>query len=177
MRKVIFLVVAISFLIADDDGGFFDLFERKKGVEPIKNELYSNECGSCHFAYQPGLLPKRSWRKMMQPQELEDHFGDDAWLPEDIRLEVERILLEKSADTSSYKRSKKIMASIRESEAPLRISRTRYLDRKHDEIPKRLVVQEEVKSFSHCAKCHTEAEKGIYDDDDVDIPNYGRWDD
>jgi hypothetical protein len=28
-------------------------------------KLYLNECGSCHTAYAPGLLPARSWKRML----------------------------------------------------------------------------------------------------------------
>ena len=28
--------------------------------------LYTKECGSCHMAYQPQFLPKRSWEKTMK---------------------------------------------------------------------------------------------------------------
>ena len=179
MRKIVLLLLTTILLTADSDDRWAlgDYFKRKKGVEPVKNELYQEECGSCHFAYQPGLLPKRSWKKMMKISELENHFGDDAYLEEDYRVEIENFLVKNSADDSWYKRSRKIMASIREDEAPLRISETRYFERKHDEIPKRLVKQKEVRSFSHCSKCHESADKGIYDDDSVNIPNYGRWDD
>ncbi|MBT6616074.1 MAG: cytochrome C, partial [Deltaproteobacteria bacterium] len=31
--------------------------------------------------------------------------------------------------------------------------------------------------LSNCTSCHKEAEKGIFDDDTVLIPGYGRWDD
>lgn len=176
MKKIVLLITLSAFLMADG-WVLFDFFKSKKGVEPLKNELYKEECGSCHFAYQPGLLPKRSWKKMMEEKELENHFGDDAWIEKDLRDAIEKFLVEGSADDSWYKRSRKIMASIKENETPLRISETRYFERKHEEIPKRLVKQKEVKSFSHCGKCHKGAKKGLYDDDNVNIPNYGKWDD
>ncbi len=48
------------------------------GVRAVDNPLYAAECGGCHFAYQPGLLPEASWRKMMGS--LADHFGENAEL-------------------------------------------------------------------------------------------------
>ncbi len=51
---------------ADDEGfsSFFNSFFGKElDVAPVKNALYLEECGACHFAYQPGLLPSRSWKK------------------------------------------------------------------------------------------------------------------
>ncbi len=39
--------------MADDDYG---TSRRGPDVAPVKHALYRDECGSCHFAYQPGLL-------------------------------------------------------------------------------------------------------------------------
>ena len=38
---------------------------RSTGVAPVTNALYAEECGSCHFAYPPGLLPASSWQQVM----------------------------------------------------------------------------------------------------------------
>jgi len=35
----------------------------------------------------------------------------------------------------------------------------------------------DVKSLSHCNKCHTKAAEGNYDNDTVSIPNYPDWKD
>ncbi len=40
-----------------------------------ENPLYSEECGACHLAYPPSLLPQASWRGIMDG--LADHFGED----------------------------------------------------------------------------------------------------
>jgi hypothetical protein len=83
-----------------------------------------------------------------------------------------------AADDSSYKRSKKIMLSLEDDQAPLRITQTRYIRRKHNEIPERMITgNDEVKALSYCDRCHTQAERGSYDDDEVRIPGYGRWED
>ncbi len=53
-----------------------------------------------------------------------------------------------------------------------------YFRREHDEIPPRLVRNnEEVGSFSNCQACHRNAETGIYNEHQVVIPGVGRWDD
>lgn len=173
MRLFFFGILWASALFAGD---WTEIFERKNGIEPVTNTAYNKACGDCHFAYQPGWLPARSWEKMMEPKELENHFGDNAEMEEDERLEMLKFLVENSAETSRYKRSKKILASIKEGESPLRISETRYLARKHEKIPQKLIKQEKVKSLAHCNRCHEGADKGNFDDDDVIIPNYGRWD-
>jgi len=175
----VLLMLAGTSVSHADDGGFFSsftsFFDRKKEVMPVKNEVYNEECGDCHFHYQPGFLPEASWRKLMAAKALEDHFGENAELDEDVRSEMETFLVNHSADKSSFKRSKKVMASLKDGEAPLRITDVRYIRRKHHEIPEKLIKQKKVKSLSYCDACHTKADEANYDDDTVVIPNHGNW--
>jgi hypothetical protein len=63
-------------------------------------------------------------------------------------------------------------------EAPLRITEVRYIKRKHHEIPEKMITgNKDVKSLSYCDACHTQANKGVYDEDTVKIPNYPNWED
>ena len=39
-----------------------------------ENALYKQECSSCHFLYHPGLLPERSWERVMNGTD--KHFGE-----------------------------------------------------------------------------------------------------
>lgn len=148
----------------------------KRGVAPALNENYINECASCHFGYQAGLLPNRSWEKIMGG--LEDHFGTDASLePEDVQT-ILKYLVDNSAEKfTNYKRSKRINNSISRYSTPIAITKTPYIVKKHDDIPSKLITQKEVSSLANCKACHTTADKGIYGERDINIPNYGRWDD
>ncbi|MFQ5469508.1 MAG: diheme cytochrome c [Gammaproteobacteria bacterium] len=148
----------------------------QRDVATVENTQYRDECGSCHMAYQPGLLPERSWKKMMS--QLDDHFGENAELDDVDRLSLERYLVENAADRSNFRRSNSIVKSIKKKHTPLRISETRYFVRKHDEVPVRAVGKKaKVKSFSQCQLCHQRADQGFYNEDEVRIPGYGRWDD
>ncbi len=154
--------------------GWFE--QSKLDVAPVNNQLYQDECGGCHFAYQPGLLPEKSWRKMMVG--LEDHFGDNAELDVETQNSLLDYLVVNSADKSNYKRSKRIMGSLRQGEVPLRISDTVYFKRKHDEIAMRHVTgNKDVGSYSNCNACHAEADTGSYNEDEINIPGVGRWED
>ena len=147
-----------------------------RDVAVADNKQYLEECGACHFAYQPGLLPVRSWDRVMAG--LEDHFGDNAELdPADTAL-LTAWLKANAADTSDYRRSRSFATSVAANEAPLRITATRYFERKHDEIPARLVTgNPEVGSYSACQSCHTNADQGRYNEHEVRIAGYGQWDD
>ena len=146
------------------------------GVKPVDNQLYIKECGSCHFAFQPGLLPQRSWVKMMD--NLENHFNTDATLEKEDHNAILTYLKANSSDNAmEYKRSRKMTNSIRANETPLKITEVSYFIRKHREVPARFIKQKEVGTLSNCMACHTTADKGIYSERAIKIPNYGRWDD
>lgn len=174
MKKIFLMVfILVCSLFGDDDYYFF---KSSSGVKPVSDEIYMNECASCHFGFQPGLLPKRSWIKMMGT--LEDHFGTDASLDEKDREYILKYLVDNSADNvSGYKRSRKMDSSIPRYDTPIKITDVPYFKREHNEIPKRLITQKEVGSLSNCTACHTSAKKGIYSERAIKIPNYGRWDD
>ena len=175
MRYIFTLILIFSFSFSSDDYGFN--FFSKSGVKHVDNELYENECSACHFAYQPGLLPSKSWELVMN--NLENHFGSDASVDEEDFDILYKYIMDNSAQKSmNYKRSRKIAASMSYTTKPInRITNTPYIVRKHDEIPSRLIEQEEVKGLFNCTACHTTAKKGIYKERDIMIPNFGRWDD
>jgi mono/diheme cytochrome c family protein len=156
--------------------GRYKLFKRSATVPAATNKLYATECGSCHFAYQPGWLPVRSWQKMMG--ELDQHFDENAELDQESRDAITKYLATEAADVKPNRKSRKILRSIRDNDAPQRISTLRYMLRKHDEIPKRLMEDNaKVGSAANCAACHTEASAGHFNEHGVKIPGYGPWDD
>lgn len=161
----------------DKEGRFFDWAKMSKsGVIPVTNEVYKEECGSCHMAYSAGLLPADSWKKLML--NLGNHFGDNAELELTTRKALLSYLIENSADNSEYRRSEKIMGSIGINKVVDRITQTPYFIRKHDEIPKRFITENtKVSSLSQCESCHQNADKGSFDEDEVSIPGIGRWED
>lgn len=180
MKKTVLLfVLMIAPVTSAMASDFLGFIPRHKGVDPVVNERYSESCGECHFAYQPGLLPSRSWKKLMAPESLEDHFGENAELPEKERLAVLKFLTDNAAETTwHYKRSIKINRSIPENETPIRIIDVPYIKKKHIDIPRKMVQDNsKVRGLSYCNRCHTAADKGVFDSDTVDIPNFRNWDD
>lgn len=180
LPAVMLAVSGTAFSDDDDDekGGFFGRWfgGSKPGVAPVENPQYLEECGGCHFPYQPGLLPARSWTKMMAG--LENHFGENAELPAEDAEVIEGYLVKNAADQSNYKRSQKIMKNMRPGDTPLRISETRYFTKKHDELSRKMVQgNPEVGSFSKCGACHAQAAKGSFEENEIRIPGFGRWED
>jgi len=155
-----------------DDG----LFTRVADIRPVANKLYANECGACHFAYQPGWLPAGSWRRIMNT--LDDHFGENAELDNQTRDDIARYLVANAADSAPNRQSRHVFGSLGSGELPLRISELRYIRHAHDEIPRRLIEgNPKVRSRANCQACHRQADKGYFDEHGVSIPGYGWWDD
>jgi hypothetical protein len=159
--------------MADED----EYWERTRDVAVVANPVYKDECGSCHMAYPPGLLPGRSWEKMMAG--LEDHFGENAELDSATAAELTRYLVEHSADAEpQYRRSRHITRDLSSESVPLRITELAYFRHEHDEIPARLVTANpKVNSFSNCNACHQKAELGSFSEREINIPGHGKWDD
>jgi hypothetical protein len=153
---------------------FFDLDGfRGIGVVPVDDDQYKEECGSCHFAYQPGFLPARSWEKMLTPAALHNHFGEVADLDQGTLNAIRKYAVANASDNAYHKLSRKVNASLNDDEAPLRITEVRFIKRKHADIPEKMVKgNKDVKSLSNCDACHTGASKGIFKSDTVSIPNY-----
>jgi len=163
--------------ISAEQGFFGRTFsvERHKEVAAVNNKAYADECSSCHYAYPPGLLPEASWRKLLAPLALSDHFGENIEMKEAVRVEVLDYAVKHAADQAAEKRSRKIMSSLGTA-APLRISEVSYIKRKHSEIPEQLIKgNAKVNSLAQCDTCHTDAKNGNLDDDTVVIPGDGRW--
>jgi hypothetical protein len=169
------LLAVVGAVLGDDDEGEH---RGRSGpdVTPVSNDLYAKECGACHYAYPPGLLPARSWQKLMA--NLSDHFGENAELaPEDLRTLTD-YMVNNAADKANTRLSARIARSLPSGEAPLRISEVRYIAHEHDELPARMVTENpQVKSLSQCNACHRRADAGSFNEHDIDIPGYGRWED
>ncbi len=163
----------------DDEHGHWERnnpFKPTLDVAPAADPLYRDECGGCHMAYPPGLLPARSWRAILYG--LDEHFGDDAGLEAATALKIGEYLLANSADKSTHRRSIKIMRRLSKGETPLGISQMRYFKHKHDEIPRGWVTNNErVASLSNCPACHGQAESGSFRESEIVIPGHGPWDD
>ena len=137
------------------------VFKREKTVGVVENAVYQKECGSCHFAFQPALLPSGSWKKLMAG--LEDHFGDNATLDAATGQEITDYLVKNAAEFSNSKRSYKILRSLKGTE-PLRITEVPYIKQEHHEISPRTLERKKITSLANCNVCHQQAAKGIYED-------------
>ncbi len=177
----LFTLGAAGVAFGDDDGDDRrgKRSQPRADFAPLTNAAYGEECGSCHMAYQPGLLPARAWTAIMSPDGLSNHYGDDASLTDELRNEIGAYLTANAADRSGGKRASKFAESRAGADGGLpRISESPYFVKEHDEIPARLIKDNpEVGSLSKCNACHRGAAEGDYSERQINIPGYGPWED
>jgi hypothetical protein len=130
-------------------------------------ELYASECGSCHLAYPPGLLPARSWTALLGG--LDDHFGENAEVDEATRAQLAQLPRSWAAEASGGKRSARVLRSVGGT-TPLRITELASWRREHDELSAAVFRRKAVGSAANCTACHREAEQGVFEEDAVRIP-------
>lgn len=178
LAAALILLLAPACVLADDD------HERERGkhasghageggkhsLPAVSNAVYGRECGGCHFAYQPGLLPARSWQRLVAS--LPGHFGEEVSLSAEDKREIGRYLAANAADRSSARLTGKIIESLGGA-TPLRITELPYIRHKHEEDVSPAVLKRPSigGSLANCAACHTGAARGVYDEDTVRIPN------
>jgi len=134
----------------------------------VANAKWKAECSSCHMLYHPGMLPEKSWRKLMAG--LDKHFGENASLDPLTQEEILHFLAANSADKQENRRSRRIAQSIPANIVPLRITETDYFIARHDEVSAATFKRKSIGSASNCIACHKNAEKGDFSESQIRIP-------
>lgn len=140
----------VSPALADDDW-----------FPPVADAIVEAECGACHLAFSPAMLPVRSWQAIMSG--LADHFGEDASLDAESVSHIENYLGAHAADSSS--RYREVLRGLSSADAPLRISDLPWWIREHDEVRPTAFDDPKVGSKANCVACHRGAASGWYEDD------------
>lgn len=130
--------------------------ERLRPATP--NASYQQECGGCHVAYPPALLPAVSWQRIVAG--LDQHYGSDASLDPGTAQALTRWLV---LNAGSGRR-------MRDAPPEDRITRSTWFQRKHDELPAGVWQRPAIKSPANCAACHSGAEQGDFNEHRVRVP-------
>lgn len=136
--------LAAALLLLAAAGGSPALADGTERVPPVSHAATQKECGECHMAFQPALLPAMSWNRIMDG--LSDHFGDRATLPDAVAADI-RTYLARNAGRGDGRL--------------LRITEQRWWLHEHDfrVDPWR---RKEVGSKANCEACHRLAGTGDY---------------
>jgi hypothetical protein len=165
MKTFISVVVAITLIpiaaLADDHkgGNKYGGEDRGKPLQPTTlNVMWQKECGSCHLAFIPGLLPAESWRKLMAG--LDKHFATDASLTVPESNEITDFLVKNASNRWTA------------ATAPLRISETQWFMARHSsrEVDPAVWKRASVKSPANCQACHPAADKADFNEKSIKIP-------
>jgi len=144
-------------------GSFINLGAHAEGgaiVPPIEHAATLKECGACHLAFPPQMLPARSWRKLMG--DLANHFGENASLPEATRAEITAYLTANAGDAAISKNGRYFLHGIDAAETPLRITQTPFWQGAHEEVPTAYFTSSQVKTPANCVACHRSAAQGSF---------------
>lgn len=151
------IVVAFSALLLDRARAGGDHY-----FPPVTDATVKEECGSCHLAFAPSMLPARSWKRMMS--DLGNHFGDDASVDAATASRITSYLVANAADTNGGRNSAKLIRGLPADSAPLRITELPKWKSEHREVAAWEWKQKDVGTKANCAACHVDAPRGYYDD-------------
>lgn len=132
--------------------------DERVAAPAVVPRAYAQECGACHLAYPPGLLPAPSWRRLMAG--LDTHFGSDASLDAATTQQLSQWLQAHAATT------RKLRAEPPED----RITRADWFVREHRKVDRAVWTDPAVKSAANCAACHADAERGHFGEHDLRTP-------
>ena len=174
-----FVVGAALVMMPQLAGAVNDRFAKERpdslsGFAPVTDTAYRKECGSCHMAYSPGLLPARGWQHILDG--LDKHFGESVALRPDVRASIAKYLTDNAMERSPYEGSKALLEKIPESYTPSRIMMMPYLAYVHTAVREGIAKNGniQVKRFANCNQCHTEAESGSFAYSELFIPGLTR---
>ena len=132
----------------------------------VSNTQYSTECGDCHHAFHPSLLPKESWFKMMN--ELDNHFGEDASLDGKVVQSLEAFLINNSSEIWDT-RAANLFRNVNPKK-PLQITATKRWKHIHEDVPDTAFQHKLVGTKTNCAGCHSATQVGMFADYTVQMP-------
>lgn len=116
-------------------------------------KVYAAECGSCHLAFPPSMLPAASWKALLAG--LDDHFGQNAEVDAATRAQLDAFLASFAGQGTG---------------APLRITELGWWRREHDEIRAEVYQRKSIGTPANCPACHVNADQGDFREHGVRIP-------
>jgi cytochrome b len=129
----------------------------KANHEALAATAWSRECGSCHLAYPPALLPMRSWERTLAEQD--HHFGEDLSLTEAASAKL--LAAARAAPPQSWA-AWRLASSVKGTEAPLQVTGLRAWKRLHANVEAAQFKPPNAAGPHECDACHRDAASGIF---------------
>lgn len=124
------------------------------------NATYRAECGSCHVAYPPELLPPASWDRVLAT--LDRHYGTDAGVDAPTLRATREFVNTRVGDR------RRVDPAASADELP-RITTSRWFIKEHRKVAPRW-TDPKVRSATNCGACHTQAPQGNYSEATLRLP-------
>ncbi|MEI8171470.1 MAG: hypothetical protein WCG50_17495 [Rhodoferax sp.] len=109
------------------------------------NAAWRADCGTCHLAFPPALLPAGDWMEIMA--QLETHFGADASLDAKTRQDISDYLKRNGGSSRMWGNRETL---------PRITTTDRFVDKHRSAI--RLWQKGKIKTLTDCVACHKEAD-------------------
>lgn len=159
--------------------GYYDPAAYEKGgFAPVTDAKYQSECGACHFAYLPGMLPARSWDDLLKKSN--EHFGETLSLDPETLRHIREFLIPNAADRSDFTGSKQFLNRVSDELTPLRITSMPMFKSYHFSVLFRMQLAPglssrnfspaAVRALLNCNTCHERAAAGSFAPREITIP-------
>ncbi|HVI50444.1 MAG TPA: cytochrome b/b6 domain-containing protein [Candidatus Sulfotelmatobacter sp.] len=159
--------IAGTVLAAGIGGALLLAQQPPKGWHPLEvPAAYTKECGACHMAYHPSLLPAAAWTAVMS--HLDDHYGEDASLPAATGDAIASWLTANASEQWDTLAANRLRTPDLQAKRP--ISGNAWWKRKHRHIADTIFQNKTVKTHSNCAACHGDAAEGLFAPQAIAIP-------
>ncbi|HPT49082.1 MAG TPA: diheme cytochrome c [Accumulibacter sp.] len=129
---------------------------------PVIDRLVKAECGACHLAFPPSMLPAASWRRLLG--DLRNHFGDDASVDAGTATRIGDYLVANAGDSGGQRYGSRLLRGVSTVNPPLRITELPKWQQEHRKVSEREWRQKNVRGKANCPACHADAERGRFDD-------------
>lgn len=141
------------------------------GFAPAADPKYLRECGACHFAYLPGMLPARSWDVLVTKSN--EHFGETLSLDAETLRHIREYLTANAGDRSDFTGPKQFLQRLSDESTPLRITSLRMFKGYHFSVLHKMglvaglnsvreLSPQARKAMLDCNSCHERAAAGSF---------------
>jgi len=121
------------------------------------DKTWQDECGGCHLAFHPSLLPARSWAQLLAGQD--EHFGEELGISARKLQLLSAFASAHAAEALESSVAWKMEHSIPGGATPLRITTTPYWQQRHARIAAAVFASTR---RSECGACHQDAKAGTF---------------
>jgi hypothetical protein len=141
------------------------------GFAPAADPRYQSECGACHFAFLPGLLPARSWDALLKKPD--EHFGETLSLDPETLRHIRDYMSANAGDRADFTGSKQFLHRLSDESTPLRITGVRMFKQYHSSVLFKMglapglnnvrdLSPQARKAMLDCSSCHERAAAGSF---------------